>query len=151
MHVIWHLANPTLNDLSSMGRGEFFSAVPQKISNFPALATGRDLLALGDPCPLLKLTSFCLFSVYLKHWSCRVLLTTLVPRCSGQKCLESLLGLELVHRILLDLDPVGRKLRNDHIGRTHLPSSDLPMSPSAELQLMLEGRDLCWHSCHRSP
>lgn len=35
MHVIWCLANPTVNDLSSMGRGELSSAVAQKGAQKP--------------------------------------------------------------------------------------------------------------------
>lgn len=44
----------------------------------------RDPLAVGNPCPLLKQISLCLFFVWVKY--CQI------SRCSGWKCLESTPG-----------------------------------------------------------
>lgn len=61
--------------------------------------------------PTMEADLFCLFS------SCLVLLATLIPRCGGLKCFESLLGLELVHDILQGGGGgKRRRLGNDNIG-----------------------------------
>ena len=91
--TIWHLANPTAISVPFWeGTGSFcYSTRWMHTSQLPYAYYWEGFAGHERLCPLLKLIFFCLFSMWVKHFSSQCLavlfsLVTVISRYSWQKC-----------------------------------------------------------------